>query len=92
MILLRQSSAILTRRVGPEILIAPLDTEGCERLSETAASVWDLLESPRTFSELIATLAHLYSVTPAAIAADVENLIDELLRRGVIERIGQIHV
>jgi hypothetical protein len=89
MILFRQSSAVLSRRVGPEVLLAPLEGEDFERLSETAASVWELLESPRTLSELIASLAPLYGVSAADISSDVERLVDELLRRGVIEMIGE---
>jgi len=88
MISLRRSPGVLSRRVGRDVLLAPPESEDFERLSETAASAWELLESPRTVSELIETLAALYEVTPATIALDVERLVEELLRRGAIERVG----
>lgn len=84
---LRQSLSIPWRRIGDEIILAPQGREDFDQLSDTAAVVWRLLETPSSREGLVETLAELYSLPPEGIAADVERLVADLLKRGAIEEI-----
>jgi hypothetical protein len=81
---LRQSTSVPWRRVGGDILLAPPGQVGFDHLSGTAAVVWLVLETPSTRDELLNTLAELYSIRPDDIAGDVDALLEDLHKRGVI--------
>jgi hypothetical protein len=83
----RRSPAALHRTVGHEVLLAEADRDGFDVLPGTAASVWTLLEEPATLPELSHELARTYGTPVERIATDVEPLLDELVRRGWLERI-----
>lgn len=88
---LRQSPSIPWRRVGDEIILAPPGRDDFDRLSQTAAVVWSLLETPCSLEGLITTLAEMYSLPTEGIATDVGALVSDLLERGAIEEIPGTH-
>ncbi|MBV6412329.1 MAG: PqqD family protein [Xanthomonadales bacterium] len=65
-----------------------LDLErGCYySLRQVAATIWSLLEQPRTLDELLRELRERYAVDPAVCRADTEELLAQLLGRGLIVR------
>jgi hypothetical protein len=81
---------VLFRRIGPEVVLARVDGEDLESLSETAGAVWGLLDEPRSVDELATALRASYGSDPARIASDVEALLDELVGRGVVERVRDL--
>lgn len=83
----RQSPATLTRSAGEEVLLATADREGVDALSRTAAAVWRLLEVPRSLSEVATILGGRYQASADEIARDVRGLVDDLLARGLVERV-----
>ncbi|MGQ0669864.1 MAG: PqqD family protein [Actinomycetota bacterium] len=85
----RQSPGALARSVGGEVLLAAPDREGVDVLSETAALVWSLLDRPRSLDELVDVLGERFAGSREAIARDVGSLVDDLVRRGFIEAVGQ---
>lgn len=85
----KRSSGALYRRVGNEILLASPEREDFDTLSATAGTAWDLLEKPRTLSELAELLATSYEVSAQSITADVGTLLLDLLRRGWIEEVEE---
>jgi len=80
-----QSPCTPWRRIGNEIILAPQGREDFDHLSETAAVVWSLLETPCSLDDLVGAVAQLYSVPAEAIATDVEALVADLLERGTIQ-------
>jgi hypothetical protein len=80
-----RSPNALSRNVGGELLLASTDGERIDSLSETAAAVWALLETPRTIGALIEVLAERYAVPRDTIATDVETLVEALVARGWAE-------
>lgn len=89
--LFQHSREALHRRVGNDVILARPDREDFDVLSSTAAATWELLETPRTASDLLNLLGSTYGVPPEAIAADVGALLDDLLRRGWIEEVHDDH-
>jgi hypothetical protein len=85
---LARAPRILWRDVGAEILLADPDREDFELLSETGASAWRFLETPRTPAELIRSLAGRYGAAPEAIQMDVASLLEDLTSRGTVVRDG----
>jgi type IV secretory pathway TrbD component len=85
----RRSPAALHRTVGHEVLLAGADRESFDVLPGTAASVWTLLEKSATLPELSDELARTYGTPVERIVADVAPLLDELVRRGWLERIDE---
>lgn len=84
--LLMQSSDVLSRSFAGETLVASPDGGDVHCFTASAAAVWVLLEEPRTFDDLIATLGETYGVSAGIATRDVEPFVRELIERGwVIE-------
>lgn len=86
----RRVPDVLFRRIGSEVVLARVDGEDLESLSETAGAVWSLLDEPRSVDELATALRASYGSDRARIARDVEALLDELVGRGVVERVRDL--
>jgi len=82
-----RSRVALSRRVGGEVLLAAPGREDIDRLSDTAGAVWSLLEEPMPAPALVARLSEAYGVPEERIAADVEVLLADLVRRGWVEEV-----
>ena len=72
---------------GPEIGSVPIDgglvlfsleSRRLHRLNETAAQIWEAVAPGRSIGEVIALLASTYGVSPAVVADDVRETIDQL--------------
>jgi hypothetical protein len=71
--------------VGPESLLTAPGREEVDGLSETAASVWDLLTEPRTLDDLVRRLSERYSAPWVTVEPDVRSLLEQLVARGWVE-------
>jgi hypothetical protein len=81
-----RSPNALFRVVGDEVLIAiPRDAEFIS-LTSTGHAIWELLEPPIAFSELVSSLAELYGCGEDSIAPDVETFLNQLLERRAVVR------
>jgi len=83
-----RSPGALSRRVGGEVLLAAPGRGDIDRLSDSAGAVWSLLDEPRTMPGVVGSLSEAYGIAPERIAADVEALVDDLVRRGWVEEIA----
>lgn len=54
-------------------------------LSETASSVWRLLDGVRSERQVVEALAERYGVEPDSIAADVSSMLTSLRDGGLLE-------
>lgn len=72
----------LWRRVGDEVLVANVDGSDVDRLSAPASAAWQLLEVPRTRTELTAALAAEFDSPSEEIERHVGHLLHVLERRG----------
>lgn len=71
------------------MILAALDSEGFEGLSETAAEVWRLLDVPRSAPQVAEILGRSYEAPPDTIGEDVERLLGDLVRRGFVVSVGE---
>lgn len=79
-----RAADVLWRRAGGLVLLLPLEAEDVFQLGGTGPAVWDVLAEPRTVAEAAAVLAARYAVPAARIAADIEPVLDDLVRRGAV--------
>jgi hypothetical protein len=82
-----QSASTPWRRVGEDVILAPQGRDDFDHLSGTAAVVWSFLDTPQTVDSLVEELAELFAVPAEGISGDVETLVADLTRRGVIEEV-----
>ena len=86
----RRAEGVLWRNVGPEVVATATDREGFEVLSPSAGAAWRKLDRPRVPEDLVASLAEEYGLDPAAIRSDVQELLGDLVDRGLVELDAEI--
>ena len=89
---LRANPAMLST-VGPTGAAAILDPESGQfySLNEVGARVWLLLREGTTFGAILEQLESEYDVTAERLGADVERLLGQLARAGLLNREGEGH-
>jgi hypothetical protein len=74
----------LSTRLGEEIVILGLRDSVYYGLSDVGARIWDLIQTPRTFTEILNSLVAEYDVTAADAAEGLDRLLRELETRGLV--------
>ena len=88
--ILVRSQSVVARVVAGETLIVPVrakvgDLASIYSFNGTGTLIWKLLESPRTVSDLAASVAQEYDVDPAQAEQDVTNFVTAH-EKGIIHR------
>jgi hypothetical protein len=78
---------VLWRATLDGVLIRPLAGKEVTKLAGTGQSLWDVLDEPATFAEICARLARRHDADASSIATDLAPVIDDLVERGVLERV-----
>jgi hypothetical protein len=83
-LLYERAKELMEAELGDELVaLDPVGGE-CFGFNDVAATVWRLLERPCTFTELTRSLIEDYDVDPAQCEADVRDLLQILVERGLI--------
>jgi hypothetical protein len=85
-----RSQSVVARVVGGETLIVPIrgkvgDLASIYSFNATGTLIWKLLESPKTVSELAASVAQEYEIDPAQAEIDVTSFVGEMKVVGLVE-------
>lgn len=83
----RQSKAVLSRRVGAEVILAARERRDFNALEGPAAEAWRFLEVPRTLPDLAAAVARRFDEPAERVFPEVSALLDDLIERGLIEEV-----
>ena len=75
--------------VGAGAVALNLKTGEYYRLNQVASRALALLEGDCTLKDLVARLQGVFDVQPAALAADLRALLDDLEAKGLIARAGE---
>ena len=78
---------VLWRATMDAVLIRPPGASELTKLAGTGRSLWAVLEEPASFDDVVARLATAYAAEIDEVAADVAPVIDDLVERGVLERV-----
>jgi len=83
----RRSPRAIYRKMGEESggVILHLDSAAYHSVNATGSLIWDLLESERTFEDLVAEVRRRQPDSPQDLEADVADFIGELRERDLIE-------
>lgn len=87
---LRANPAMLST-VGPTGAAAILDSESGQfySLNEVGARVWSLLSDGTTFGAILEQLQNEYDVTAERLSADMEQLLWQFARAGLLDMEGE---
>jgi hypothetical protein len=85
-----RSRSVVSRVVAGETLIVPVrgkvgDLASIYTFNNTGSLIWKLLETPRTLTELIATVAQEFTVEPERAEQDVTQFVNEMYAVGLVE-------
>jgi PqqD family protein of HPr-rel-A system len=72
------------QKLDEETIVVDPRTREVHLLNDTAARVWELLESSSTLDDLTAALAEEYDETPDAVRAGVEELLGGFRDKGLL--------
>lgn len=83
--LFQRVAGVPSRTVADRVIIARPGREDYDALTGPAVAIWNLLQEPRTLSELVDTLAWAYQAPRDEIERDIRALLGDLLERGAVE-------
>lgn len=83
---LRRADVLWRATLDGVLIRSPGATE-VTKLAGTGRSLWAALEEPASFDDVCRRLAESHDATAEVIAADLEPVIDDLVARGVLERV-----
>lgn len=75
---------VLWRKVTTGVLLLPQSSSEPHTLTGAGSALWDVLEQPHSFGEIVTRLGEQFHVAPESISASVEFVLDDLHRLGLI--------
>jgi len=75
---------LLSTELDQETVLMSIDAGAYYGLEGPARSIWEILETPLTFSVLVDRLVEEYQVSPETCAADLERFLSEMEREGLL--------
>lgn len=81
----RPAEQIVAKVVGEELVLLDYEGEIYYGLDPIGARIWELFGTGRNLGEIIDTLLGEYDVTREELANDLEGLITELERNGLVK-------
>jgi len=80
--MVRRQGAWLAAKLGGELVMMSAQKGNYIGLSEVAARVWELIETPRSLDDICARLQGEFDVEPQVGRAEVESFLNELVKHG----------
>ena len=81
---IRRSESVLTAAVDKETIMMDVSSGRYVGLDDIASVIWQRLETPHTFGELVDSLVEDYDAERAVIAQDVRELLKEMATQGIV--------
>jgi Coenzyme PQQ synthesis protein D (PqqD) len=82
----RPAANVVARTVGEELVLLDYEREVYYGLDPVGARIWELLATDSTIASIVDTLVEEYEVTREELQTDVERLMGELERAGLVTR------
>lgn len=84
----RRAVDLMEADLGDELVALDPNAGNCFGFNEVAAWVWRRLENPATFDQLREGLLQDYEVSEAQGSAELQQLLDDLVARGLVGTSG----
>lgn len=81
---------VLTRKVANETVLLSLESEEYFGLDHVGNRVWELIEQETPFAIMVSTIAAEYSADPEEVAADLRELIGDLVEANLVAQAGAL--
>ena len=81
---------LLEAQIDGEIVGLQVDSGTCYGFNATASRIWTLIEQPQRLSVLRATLLAEYDVDPETCTRELNAVLAELERDGLVARAAQL--
>lgn len=78
--------SILHSKIDEEVILMSIEADSYFGLDPIASRIWELLEEPRSLQELTAILTEEYEVDADTCQQDVQELLDDMAGRGLIQQ------
>ena len=79
--------AVITRELDGETILLNLDTGIYFGLDKVGTDVWRAIRTVGTLGEALDLVQSEYDVEPAVLRVDFLRLVDELLAKGLLQRV-----
>jgi hypothetical protein len=76
---------VLVQEVGDEAVMLDLDTKQYYSLNPSAMRMLQVLKASASMEQAVTSLAEEYAVDPAILRGDLEELVAQLLKNGLVE-------
>jgi hypothetical protein len=85
----QHSMSVLTRRsVDRMLLLTPRGGDELVELKGTGLMLWEMLETPLDEAGIAERLARTFDVDAELVRRDIAPVLDDLVARGALERVG----
>ena len=78
------SEDVLFQEVGGELVLLDMASENYFGLDEVGARIWSLLGEGKSLGAVLEILQQEYDVEPDVLERDVSDLLDQLLKSGLV--------
>lgn len=87
---MRITKEFVLREIAGDYIIIPtgktvFDFNGLITLNEVGVSLWKMLQNEVTFDDLLQGVLDEYDVEPAVAREDIQEFLDQLVNRGIME-------
>ena len=76
---------VAAREVGDGAVLVNMSSGGCFELNRIGFEIWMVLQQKTTISDICEALAGRYPVPGEVLRSDVQDLLDSLVRAGLVE-------
>jgi hypothetical protein len=79
-----RSEEMLSTDLDQETVLMSIDAGAYYGMKGPARSIWERLETPMTFSELVESLVDEYAISPEVCEADLQGFLAEMEKEGLL--------
>lgn len=79
---------LLGGEVADELVVLDADSGECFGLNPVAATVWKLLDEPRSVDELRSLLLDQYDVPAERCSQELRDLLADMVTKGLVDKVG----
>ncbi len=85
----QRTDKMLTAALNDELVMMSVELGHYFSLNAVGARIWELLETPRSFDALLATLTAEYDAEPDVIRSEVGNFLAQLESEGLVKTVAE---
>jgi len=82
----KRSIQVKVKKVGNDTALYVSDPKGIHVLNDTALFIWEALQDPFTFDELLFMLRETYKGDAVQMEADLQEILDIFLRHHLVSK------